>query len=547
MPTVLFVYALGLCIMCGRQISRWHIGESSVAPFHLLAILIRVVISVLPGYGLLGFELYLVVVAVYSMAFIVLTFSFAELVSIVPFSGGCYGYSRCAMGPMMGYVAGMFEAAKYIFYATFSLFRLGSVFLYVYGFEEKYQILIWLGFLIVFNVVHFFRTKLLWWAIAVVGLMIFVVQLMFIFGAMGKGSVRNISASHWDSDPQRFFMGFSYASYLLSALDAVRTCVDNQGTDIVPRALIHVMTWSVVAAFASIIAQAAYNYVDATLDNEAFAYNSGLRMILSTDDKLVTLFSLPGALGSSLGFFYCTARQVRSMASSGLLPPFLAMGQSERVKDSSQPVAQATSVVPRDVDGEGNNMNNCEEVNDLVHGPKPTMAVFACSVLCFSLLLAGFCLINNYYKIFSRTGELLNALIFHFNPDDNEGQGLALFVFTVGILCYYFLVVQKRQFFSKEEQEQFMKAYVVNANKTRKRGRSNGKQSSGKASTILSRIYSNVLGNSVNNLSYDRNHSQSKGSVSEGNRSANQSRGGLSAIIGRNAVVPNQFVPQDPQ
>lgn len=56
-----------------------------------------------------------------------------------------------------------------------------------------------------------------------------------------------------------------------------------------------------------------------------------------------------------------------------------------------------------------------------------------------------------------------------------------------------------------------------------------------------------MLGNSVINLSQGSSRSQSKGSLSGGNRSANQSRGSLSAIIGRNAVVPNHFVSQDLQ
>eukprot|EP00981_Chlorochromonas_danica_P008492 scaffold2205_cov183-Ochromonas_danica.AAC.17 len=301
------------------------------------------------GYGEFGFELYLVVVVVYAMAFIALTYSFAELISIVPFSGGCYGYSRCAMGPMMGYVAGMFEAAKYILYATFNINRLGDIFLQAYGFDEKYQIIVWLAFLIVFNLVHYFQTKMLWWTIALVGIAIFVIQVIFIFGATSEGSVTNIQASRWDSDPDAFLKSLPYAVYMLSALDAVRTCVDDQGSDVVPKALLHIMAWSIVAAFASIVAQSAYNYDDHNLVKEDYAYNVGLRMVfsMSSNNKFVTLFSLPGGLGCSLAFLYCAARQVRSMASSGLLPPFLAMGQGERVKDiSQQPIAQATSVVP---------------------------------------------------------------------------------------------------------------------------------------------------------------------------------------------------------
>eukprot|EP00981_Chlorochromonas_danica_P011481 scaffold4036_cov248-Ochromonas_danica.AAC.6 len=485
------------------------------------------------GFGMFGLYMYGLVVLIYVLTIAILTYSFAELVSIVPFSGGCYGYSRCTMGPMLGYVAGMFEAAKYMLYATFSVHRLGDIFLGVYNFDEKYQIVVWLAFLVLFNLVHYFQTKMLWWTIALVGIAIFVIQVIFIFGATSEGSVANLSSSKWDNEPIDFLQTLPYSAFILSPLDAVRTCVDDQGSDIVPTAMLHILAWSTFAGLASIVAQAAYSYENSLLLKEQYAYNIGMRMTfhLSDNDKFVTLFALPGSLGCCLGFLYCAARQVRSMASSGLLPPFLAMGQGERVKDISQPVAQATSVVPLGVDGGGNKVNNIENVNDLVHGHKPTMAVFACSVLCFSLLLAGYYLIVDYGTIYTQMAQLLNYptyqflmmsyMIFatrfsnmdrglwspfgipgalfviafflwlfttrlYYSPETNTGYGVTLVVFTVAILVYYFMVVQNRQFFSKEEQEKFMKAYVVNANKTRKRakGASNSRQRT-KGSTMM--------------------------------------------------------------
>eukprot|EP00981_Chlorochromonas_danica_P007122 scaffold1560_cov177-Ochromonas_danica.AAC.7 len=451
--TQFFIYALGIGVMCGRQCFKWHVG-----------------------FGKYGLYMYGLVVLIYVLAFTALTYSFAELVSIVPFSGGCYGYSRCALGPMMGYMAGMFETAKYILYASFNMYRLGDIMYEVYGFDEKYQIVVWLAFLVAFNLVHYFQTKLLWWIIALVGTSVFVVQVIFIFGATSEGSVANLSASRWDNEPISFVETLPYAVYMLSALDAVRTCVDDQqGSDIVPRALVHILAWSTLAGFASIVAQAAYVYDDSALAKEQYAYNVGLRMVFNMRDgnKFVTLFAFPGSLACCLGFLYCASRQVRSMASSGLLPPFLAMGQGQKVKDSSQPVGQATSVVPtggvvRESSGrKGDEDNN----NDLAHGRKPTMAVFATS---------------------------------------------------------------KRQFFSKEEQEKFMKAYVVNANKTRKRGKSgsNNKQSS-QSSGVMS-FLAGAVGFIQNNASRGASSRSRASSLSA------QNKGGASsnASVAHNAVAP---------
>eukprot|EP00981_Chlorochromonas_danica_P002407 scaffold462_cov398-Ochromonas_danica.AAC.1 len=437
----------------------------------------------------------------------------------------------------MGYVAGMFETAKYILYATFNINRLSHIFFVVYGYDEKYNILIWLAFVVAFNLVHHFNTKMLWWTIGLLGSSIILIQAIFIFGATSEGSVRNIQGSRWNSKPDEFLDAFPYAVYALSALDAVRTCVDEQGGDVVPRALLHVLAWAAIAIFSMIVAQSAYNFDDSALSKEEYAYNIGLRKVfsLSEDNQLVTLFALPSSLGCCIAFLYCASRQVRSMASSGLLPPILARGQGQKVKDSSQPVSRATGVVPGDTSEEAAKNMGGKDDGDISHASKPTIAVLACSLLCFTLLLVGFYTIKNYNDMYTQMGQLLNALMYQplmvsyivfytrfsnmergikspfgipgaifvmaffmmlfiirlvDNPDTNTAFGVTLVIFTVCVVAYYILVVQKRQFFSKEEQEKFMKAYVVNANKTRKKGKSasNTRQSS-KSSKLFALFY----------------------------------------------------------
>eukprot|EP00981_Chlorochromonas_danica_P002284 scaffold440_cov277-Ochromonas_danica.AAC.18 len=73
---------------------------------------------------------------------------------------------------------------------------------------------------------------------------------------------------------------------------------------------------------------------------------------------------------------------------------------------------------------------------------------------------------------------MLFVLKLYYGGNEAIGQGIALAVFFVSILVYYFWVVEKRQFFSKEEQHKFMKAYIVNANKNRKRVKVASKPSS---------------------------------------------------------------------
>lgn len=184
------------------------------------------------GYALCGFYLFAVVSAVYIIMHTVLTYCFAELISIVPFSGGGYAYSRCSLGPSVGYMAGMVELGKYLLYTVTSVTRVGLIFQDSFGFDDRYLLTSWLLFFVSVNVLHFFNIRFIWVIVGAIGVTTVTFQLLFVIGAMEKGTVTNLAASYWESDPQHFLMGFPYAAYLMVSSDAVRTCVDDEVSDI---------------------------------------------------------------------------------------------------------------------------------------------------------------------------------------------------------------------------------------------------------------------------------------------------------------------------
>eukprot|EP00981_Chlorochromonas_danica_P015106 scaffold10498_cov179-Ochromonas_danica.AAC.8 len=336
-----------------------------------------------------------------------------------------------------------------------------------------------------------------------------------------------------------------------------------------------------------IIAQAAYTYDDNALVNENSSYNLGFRELfsLSSDNELINLFSLPSSLGCCVGFLYCASRQVRSMASSGLLPPILAWGQGHKVTDSSQPVAQATAVVPGGNTEEAAKNMGITNSKDFAHSSKPTMAVFACTLLCFSLLVAGYYLVTDYNDKYTQMGQLLNALMYQFlmvsfivfatrfssmdrgikspfgipgavfamaffmllflirlyyNPDTRLAFCLSLLLFTVKVVVYYFLVVQKRQFFSKEEQDKFMKAYVVNANQTRKKGKSSSQsRRSGRSSNKVIAAITGALGLASQNVSglSSRSGASSRSGVVRGGLSVRSRASSRSTRIANSSTI----------
>eukprot|EP00981_Chlorochromonas_danica_P013259 scaffold6042_cov247-Ochromonas_danica.AAC.4 len=460
------------------------------------------------GYALCGFYLFAVVSAVYIIMHLVLTWSFAEMISIVPFSGGGYAYSRCSLGPSFGYFAALVELGKYIIYTSTSITRIGLIFQDCYQFSDDNLIYTWLIFFAAVNILHLFDMKLIWVIIGATALATLAIQLMFVAGAIEKGTINNIEGSKWNSDGEIFLQGFPFAAYLIVSSDAVRTCVDDGSKKAVPLALIHVVIWSALIAFATMVSQSSYVYDDSSLAKGAYAYKKGFLLMFPDMDPLkIPFFALPGTIGCSFGFLYCTARQMKSMARSGLLPPILAWGQKTAKVVGEDSEKGTTAVVPGDPA-----TKNQEEDRAVTYDTKPTLALLVCSSISFTLMTCGYFKLPDPNTTFTHAGSLLRCIQYWFlmtayivfstrfsgmtreitSPfgiigavcvigfffmmfvaefyydDDSQGQGIMLAFYFGLAMIYYVLVVQHRQFFSKEEQDKFLKAYIVNANKNRR-------------------------------------------------------------------------------
>ncbi|RYY82760.1 amino acid permease, partial [archaeon] len=82
------IYWLGITIVIGGQIIFWNLALKN------------------------GFFEFVFSVVIVGSGYVCLTFSLAEMTSILPFAGGSYGYVRCALGPFIGFVVGCCEAME---------------------------------------------------------------------------------------------------------------------------------------------------------------------------------------------------------------------------------------------------------------------------------------------------------------------------------------------------------------------------------------------------------------------------------------------------
>eukprot|EP00981_Chlorochromonas_danica_P000398 scaffold96_cov167-Ochromonas_danica.AAC.5 len=484
--------------------------------------------------ALYGFDIFLLAMCVSAVAFLVLTCSLSEIVSIVPFSGGCYGYVRCTLGSTIGYITGVMEASKFIMYTAALSDLITQVFVDCFDFDQDTWLpVIWLGLYILCIVVPMMGTKVIWWCWGVVAIATLIVQLIFIFGAIQYGKIRNLGPrfNHFDNSLEHFLHILPYSAFLFIGIDDVRTCASDHSNKVVPWAMLLVMCSSGVIAISTIICARMYevNYLKFML--YAFPYSLGVETTLGdgVDQRYLSLFSLPPLLGGLLAMTFAGGRQICSMACSGLLPNFLAIVQT---KDDALPLPEQNGDVV-----------NASQKEPVVQETKPILAIMTTCLFSYVILLGSYYsrvayflpilsvaglhasvvlafamgaylvfatrfsgMERGFVSPFGMVGAAVLMVfsaticinIYYFSePENRRGIGMGQGVFFGICMIYYVLVASKTQFFSKEEQDKFMKAYIVNANKKRRDATTNKSKKSDMSSAILSTIMKYVFNKTV--------------------------------------------------
>lgn len=180
--------------------------------------------------NLKGFYLFLIAVLVSAVSFLIMACSLAEMVSIVPFSGGCYGYIRCTLGSTLGYLVGMTEASKYILYSCSSCFTVGGVFMVIWEFDHKTWLpVIWLLCYFFALTVSLVGKKVMWWVFGALATFVLLNDFIFISGSMknGREAYLESGANKLESGFVNFFDVLPYAGMLFVGIDDVRTCTSD--------------------------------------------------------------------------------------------------------------------------------------------------------------------------------------------------------------------------------------------------------------------------------------------------------------------------------
>ena len=456
------IWALGITIVIGGQYFSWNFG-------------------LVAGVGTYGVAVLLV-----AIGYITLIFCISEITSALPFTGGSYGFARCALGNYWGFLIGCTETVEYIFYTAASVIALESMFEIIFPNFQHYPPLTWIIIYIFCVLIHIFGGQYFWIFNRTIAIVCILVLLLFVFGsikyvdfsqyASWPSTKENpVSNSWFVGDFNEFMVVYPLAAWLFVGVESLKeTCNEVEDPKIqVPKGQIScVLTLTITAILVFFVAVSLPPGIS-TMSSSFIPFNTGFQLMFDwTDDQTLqyaTILSIPATFATAFGFIMMYGKIITAMAKSELI-----------VASSYFKVQYSKTCVP---------------YGSLVFGSLLSYSVCLVSfwykdltlIIFNTCILAGFCsyslqcicyifLKTKYSNIdrsflspFGVYGGLLSLCIWildivsiaGFQNDDHKAL-IAICVLYGLFTVWYFIYAKHHQSFSDEEKEIFFKLYIIN-------------------------------------------------------------------------------------
>lgn len=400
------------------------------------------------------------------------------MTSFLAFAGGSYGYVRCAMGPTAGYLVGFCESIEYILYVSASVVVFGDLFP-LFGAPADYAPLYWMIFYAIALMSVIPGGAVFWQFSNLQAIICLLLILLYCFAGMSAvdidkyvptSTAHSSSSSSSASGGSDFMLYLPLAAWFYVGVEAMTlTCEDIQDAG-------KQVPWAIMACVSTLFVTGTLIYFISSslspgplgLSEEGFPLDPGYQAILGAGKVTVAFLALPGIFSTAYGFMFAYGRQLYSMSKSGLFPRFLSHTYGKYdTPYSALLVGSAISYVILLVLYYTVPLFGGKIFNICMLG--------SCSV--YISLARAYIVCHDRYSNLQRefTSPLgkwaaywvmavfsLMMVGLAFFQDDGY---LAITVFVVFIIVgylYYHLIAHKREFFSEEEQQKFMKAYILN-------------------------------------------------------------------------------------
>jgi ethanolamine permease len=430
------------------------------------------------------------------IGYIMLGLCVAEMVSVMTFDGGYYGYARVIMGPLGGYLIGCSGLLEITFAFSGALLKVGKMFQIYYDISDDYQKYIWIILYAVTFLFHSIcRGKLFWNVITVIAVLEILLMLFYLFSSMPHLNFDKYALEYpkdhsgWDGHNLDLLFGdFQLGSVFFLTSDYL-TLASSETKDAnwsVPRALVSLVCIMFVLSIWLLFTVPSQPPGElALLSPTAYfplAFGFQNRLGISYKDALV-IGALP-LIPTTLILHYFAVKQVIAMASSGLLPSFLTFSLKiptwqptwEKLQNITMDDMYIVTHVLLCFAAFGCNYFVFAVVKNVGSGTSRIMLI-ACSIVylamfyCYSVFKSRYAhMERNFTNPIGYIAPIIGSLIFLFIliillSFNLEFKACPIFyvVFMGIMLCYYYFYAEAQQKFSPCEQQVFFRAYIINS------------------------------------------------------------------------------------
>ncbi|GMF26207.1 unnamed protein product [Phytophthora lilii] len=276
-----------------------------------------------------GFDGLLILLAVVTVQYVLLSFSIAELSATVPHGGGPYVFALHGIGKTAAFFAGIAECLKVVVTTGVAATGIGSYFAEIIGVSSDFGPIWWIVCYVVFVTLNVMGVEMTFRVQAAATVMSVLVLLVFYVGAATKISYqdwvvdRDWNYKGWDGVLQ----GASFTLWFYLGIEELPLAIDEtiEPTKNMPRGLLTSIITLIAISFCTVI----FNSMISPGADEIYVNSSPLLAGYQTvfgDNSTTSGFTwilIVGLISSFHSFVFCMGKLLYAIACDGYLPHIL--------------------------------------------------------------------------------------------------------------------------------------------------------------------------------------------------------------------------------
>lgn len=414
-----------------------------------------------------GFREYMVAFVVMTVGYAMLACCLAELVSVIAFPGGYYGYARCTVHPFFGYLVGCSGVIETVFVTAATALRIAQAITICCGTHIKLEPLWWVlihGGAILVHVQHH---RVYWFAMLGLTALCVLTYIIFILGSIPVDHfVANVNIPETTMALDEDWLHvLSLPSIFYYGCDLVIVVADevNDSKKIIPKAMLAGYATMAVVAVAIILSTVSQTPgLTGTLFTTVFPLSFGFANMLNVRFSQAVGYIVAPLLSSLLGYMCISGRMITSFAKSGLLPGVL------KSSEHASPWAMvATSAVGLCLQAVAWTYDTGISFRAALHA---AFFVYIGMCICYVVFKYRYGhLHRSFQSPFGIPGAILGFVIFTLALASMILSGInniasCIYATAMGLfIIYWFLIAEEQQQFSPDEQQEFFKVYTINS------------------------------------------------------------------------------------